>query len=185
LEARYNYEDQRTGSVWVGYNFSAGNNLVFEITPFAPGALMPLTYKKFAISSENEYVINTDDRTANFFYTWSEFGYLPIKWLRVGLVGQRTRAYQTIPANTADWADTWPRNAHVADVDVQTPTKSSSGKFRRIGPVKRSRQKPKSGALARREAAAPQRVKAASWTCCLFGSGGEHLEETKIAVSRA
>ena len=105
LEARYNYEDQRTGSVWIGYNFSSGNNLVLEITPmvggvfgrtkgFAPGALVSLTYKKFDISSENEYVVNTDDRTANCFYTWSELGYSPLKWLRVGLVGQRTRAYR-------------------------------------------------------------------------------------------
>ena len=54
-----------------------------------------LTYKKFDISSENEYVVNIDDRTANFFYTWSELGYSPLQWLRVGLVGQRTRAYQT------------------------------------------------------------------------------------------
>lgn len=40
LEARYNYEEQETGSFWIGYNFRTGNNLVFEITPMvgaAPG----------------------------------------------------------------------------------------------------------------------------------------------------
>ena len=106
MEARYNYEDRQTASVWMGYNFKAGNNLVFEITPMvgavfgrtkgvAPGALMSITYKKFDISTENEYVVNTDDRTANFFYTWSELGYSPLNWLRVGLVAQRNRAYQT------------------------------------------------------------------------------------------
>ena len=33
LEARYNYEDQRTGSLWAGYNFSAGKKLQFAVTP--------------------------------------------------------------------------------------------------------------------------------------------------------
>jgi hypothetical protein len=28
LEARYNYEDLRTGSLWAGYNFSVGKKLV-------------------------------------------------------------------------------------------------------------------------------------------------------------
>jgi hypothetical protein len=30
LEARYNYEELKTGSVWFGYNFSAGKKLQFE-----------------------------------------------------------------------------------------------------------------------------------------------------------
>ena len=106
LETRYNYEDQRTGSAWIGYNFKAGTNLVFELTPMvgavfgrtkgiAPGALMSLTYKKFDISSENEFVVTTQDRIANYFYTWSEVGYSLLDWLRAGVVVQRTRAYQT------------------------------------------------------------------------------------------
>ena len=32
---------------------------------------------------------STDD------YNWSEVGWSPLAWLRVGLVAQRTRAYQT------------------------------------------------------------------------------------------
>jgi len=106
LEARYNYEDQETGSAWIGYNLSAGKNVVFDFTPMiggvfgrtegvAPGFLMSLTYKKLDLSTENEYVFNTEDSTENFFYTWSEIGYSPFSWLRVGLVGQRTRAYET------------------------------------------------------------------------------------------
>src|SRR5215470_2039731 len=57
LEARYNYENLRTGSLWAGYNFTAGKNLVFHATPMiggvfgrtngiAPGCLASLTYKK-------------------------------------------------------------------------------------------------------------------------------------------
>src|SRR5262249_32058662 len=37
LEARYDYEDQRTGSVWFGYNFSAGKKLVLKLTPMIGG----------------------------------------------------------------------------------------------------------------------------------------------------
>ena len=33
LEARYNYEYQKTGSLWAGYNFSAGDKVEFEVTP--------------------------------------------------------------------------------------------------------------------------------------------------------
>jgi hypothetical protein len=106
LEARYNYEDQRTGSGWIGYNFQAGNNLVFDITPMvgvvfgrtdgvAPGALMSITYKKFDLSTETEYVFDADEESDSFLYTWSELGYSPVNWLRVGLAGQRTRAYET------------------------------------------------------------------------------------------
>ena len=33
LEARYNYEDFNTGSLWVGYNLSAGEKVTLEFTP--------------------------------------------------------------------------------------------------------------------------------------------------------
>ena len=56
---------------------------------------MSLTYKKLDLSTENEYVFNTEDSAENFFYTWSEVGYSPFSWLRVGVAGQRTRAYET------------------------------------------------------------------------------------------
>ena len=29
----------------------------------------------------------------SYNYAWSELGYKPLEWLRVGAVGQRTRAY--------------------------------------------------------------------------------------------
>ena len=33
VEARFNYEDRDTGSVWFGYNFSVGEEVTLEITP--------------------------------------------------------------------------------------------------------------------------------------------------------
>jgi len=106
LEARYNYEAQRTGSLWAGYNLSVGEKLVFEATPMiggvfgdvnavAPGLLYTLTYKKVELYSANEYLFDTSTKAGNFFYTWTQLTYSPLEWLTVGYVVQRTRAYQT------------------------------------------------------------------------------------------
>jgi hypothetical protein len=106
LEARYNYEDQETGSLWIGYNLSVGHELVLEATPMlggvfgnttgiAPGYLVSLTYKRFELSTQGEYVYDTKDRTGSFFYNWNELTYSPVDWFRAGLVSQRTRAYHT------------------------------------------------------------------------------------------
>ncbi|MGH7492218.1 MAG: hypothetical protein ACREOO_07470 [bacterium] len=37
LEARYNYEDLETGSVFLGWNFSVGDELSLEATPMIAG----------------------------------------------------------------------------------------------------------------------------------------------------
>jgi len=106
LEARYNNENQETGSLWVGYNLSAGDKLVLEATPMiggvfgnttgiAPGYRVSLTYKRFELSTEGEYVFDTKDRAGSFFYNWNELTYSPVGWFRAGLVSQRTRAYHT------------------------------------------------------------------------------------------
>ena len=106
LEARYNYENLETGSAWVGYNFSGGKKLEWEFTPMlggvfgnttgiAPGYKLSLTYWKFEFSSEGEWVFDTGNSEGNFFYNWSELSISPVDWFRFGLVGQRTRAYQT------------------------------------------------------------------------------------------
>ena len=61
LEARYNYENLRTGSVWFGYNISAGKELVLNVTPMigsvfgqssgiAPGCEASLSYKRVTLS---------------------------------------------------------------------------------------------------------------------------------------
>ena len=106
LEARYNYENLRTGSLWFGRNFSFGNQLTLDVTPMiggvfgrsagvAPGYRAALSYKGLSLDTEGEYFFDGRDRTGNFFYTWSEFSYSPVDWLRIGAIIQRTKAYQT------------------------------------------------------------------------------------------
>jgi hypothetical protein len=106
LEARYNYEAPRTGSFWVGYNFSVGKDVTLNFTPMlggvfgdttgiAPGYTFTLGWWKLELSSQGEYVIDTRNSSDSFFYTWSELSMAPAEWFRFGLVVQRTKLYQT------------------------------------------------------------------------------------------
>jgi hypothetical protein len=106
LEGRYNYENQQTGSLWAGYNFSAGKKLKIDLTPmiggvfgqttgFAVGCETTLTYKQLQFTSSNEYVFDTTNRSGSFFYSWPEITYSPTGWFRIGLVAQHTKAYHT------------------------------------------------------------------------------------------
>jgi hypothetical protein len=106
LEARYNYENLKTGSAWIGYNFGGGKKLEWKFTPMlggvfgnttgiAPGYKLSLIYWKFEFSSEGEFVYDTRNSEDNFTYNWSELSFSPVDWFRFGLVGQRTRVYQT------------------------------------------------------------------------------------------
>ena len=104
LEGRYNYEDLDTGSLWVGYNFAAGKNVVLDVTPMVggsfgrtngigPGLEASLTYKKIALSVSNEYVYNPVYKTENFYYSWLQLTYSPSKWLNFGALTQHMKAF--------------------------------------------------------------------------------------------
>jgi hypothetical protein len=106
LEARYNYENLRTGSLWAGYNFSWGKKWQFEVTPMiggvfgrtngiAPGCEASLAWKRLTFSIDNEYVFDTTSKTGNFYYSWPQITYKPLDWLKLGLVAQHTKAFQT------------------------------------------------------------------------------------------
>ena len=106
LEARYNYENLHTASLWSGYNFTLSDKLEMKLTPMiggdfgtktaiAPGYLGTLSYKGIALFSQGEFVFDTRERRGSFFYTWSELSYAPAGWFRAGIVAQRTKAYQT------------------------------------------------------------------------------------------
>jgi hypothetical protein len=106
LEARYNYEDLRTGSLWIGCNFSAGKKVVFKITPMvggvfgrttgiAPGCEASLAFKRITLSISSEYVFDTADSSGSFYYSWPQLAYAPTDWFRVGLAAQHTKAFRT------------------------------------------------------------------------------------------
>jgi len=106
LEGRYNYEARESGSAVVGWNFSGGDQLTFAITPIVgalfgsthgviPGVEVSVAYGPFDAYIEAEYVYDSHDQSNNYYYAWSELGWKPADWLRLGLVGQRTRVVQT------------------------------------------------------------------------------------------
>src|SRR4029453_15829066 len=67
LEARYNYEERKTVSTWMGYNFSVGKTVTLDITPILGGVIGDtdgiglgyegtLTWRWVELYSESEYV---------------------------------------------------------------------------------------------------------------------------------
>jgi hypothetical protein len=102
LEARYNYEAQNAGSAFVGWTFSGGKEITWEITPiagamfgaargFVPGVEATLGWRDFDAYVEAEYVDNRAEPGTRYWYAWTEIGWKPVEWLRVGLAAQRTR----------------------------------------------------------------------------------------------
>ena len=104
LEARYNYESVGARSAFVGWTFAGGETITWELTPlvggawgttqaFIPGLEATVAWKQLDFYIEAEYVRDSSDHSASYFYAWSELGYRPVEWLRVGIAGQRTRIY--------------------------------------------------------------------------------------------
>jgi len=101
FEARYNYEVRNAGSAFVGWKFSGGDAVTFEVTPIIgllfgagrgviPGVEASVAWGPFDAYIEAEYVDDREQAGGSYFYAWSEVAWKPVEWLRVGIVGQRT-----------------------------------------------------------------------------------------------
>ncbi len=102
IETRHNYEARHATSVLVGWRFSGGDTIAWEMTPLI-GALAGSTrgaiagieasvaYRAVDLYVEAEYVEETGGQGDSYFYAWTELAFRPVEWLRVGVVGQRTR----------------------------------------------------------------------------------------------
>jgi hypothetical protein len=106
IEARYNYEAIDSGSLFVGWKFSGGEKLTWEVTPIlgavfgqkegiAPGFEASIGYGIVDFYTETEYVRDLEVRQDSFTYSWNELGISPLEWLRFGIVTQRTMVYQS------------------------------------------------------------------------------------------
>ncbi|MEP6748211.1 MAG: hypothetical protein ABJB86_10835 [Bacteroidota bacterium] len=105
-EARYNYEDVNTVSLYAGHTFSAEKEFSWSFTPMIGGMAgklkggsfglnADLNFKGFYFSSQAQYSVSAQTRFDNFFYNWSEFYYAPTPWLYTGIAVQHTRLYAT------------------------------------------------------------------------------------------
>ena len=104
LEARVNYESVGARSVFAGWTFSGGEEITWEVTPliggawgttkaFVPALEASAAWGRLDLYVEAEYVRESSERSDNYLYTWSELGFRPVEWLRLGVAAQRTRAY--------------------------------------------------------------------------------------------
>ncbi|MCY2959071.1 MAG: hypothetical protein NTY35_02810 [Planctomycetota bacterium] len=106
LEARYNYEDLDTASLFAGWTFEVGEELHAAITPMvggifgdtngvAPALLLDVGWSKLTFYSEAEYVFDTDDSDEDYFYSWSTLTWRFSKVLAAGLVSERSKIVDT------------------------------------------------------------------------------------------
>ncbi len=104
FEARYNYESVGARSAFVGWTFSGGEAVTWELTPllggawgttqaFVPALEASVAWRRLDFYVEAEYVRDSRQRSESYFYAWSELGFRPVEWLRVGIAGQRTNVY--------------------------------------------------------------------------------------------
>ncbi|HEY6170635.1 MAG TPA: hypothetical protein VIX80_00110 [Candidatus Kapabacteria bacterium] len=100
LEARYNYEDLKTASVFGGYNFEFSVTLTDDPTQFSiipmigfafgrtdaiiPGLELRMIDDIFDVYFEYEYTITLPNEETNFFYSWTEIAMTPIENFRAG-----------------------------------------------------------------------------------------------------
>lgn len=101
-EARYNYEDIETFSLYLGKAFTFGkNDLSCSLVPMLGGSVgrfngistglnIDMEYDKFFFSSQSQYSRSTNQCSQSFTYSWSEVGYQSLKWLYAGLSVQHT-----------------------------------------------------------------------------------------------
>jgi hypothetical protein len=106
LEARYNYEDLKTGSLFAGWKISTGEEFTAEFTPMLGAAVgrtmgvipaleISLAYGIFDLYDESEYLVDLQDEGSSYFYSWLELGITPVDMLRFGVTAQRLRAAET------------------------------------------------------------------------------------------
>jgi hypothetical protein len=106
LEARYNYEARNATSIFAGWKFAGGDTVKFEVTPIVgglfgaaravvPGLEASVSWRALDIYVEAEYVRDLNHSSESYVYSWTELGWRPVEWLRVGFVGQRTRTVDT------------------------------------------------------------------------------------------
>ena len=104
LEARANYEAVHAQSAFVGWTFSWGEKVKLEATPIAgavagsargPIAGIEATFSAGAFDYylEAEHVSPRNEDESSYNYAWTELGWRPSEWLRLGAVGQHTRIY--------------------------------------------------------------------------------------------
>jgi hypothetical protein len=105
-EARYNYDDLQTFSMYGGKTFSKKGNWSYSATPLIGGLIgkmnggsfglnMDLSYQNLFISTQSQYTFSLEESNDKFLYSWTELGYQAMPWLYGGMALQQTNIYRT------------------------------------------------------------------------------------------
>jgi hypothetical protein len=105
-EARYNYDDVETFSLYAGKKFSREGDLSYSATPMIGGLVgrmngasvgmnMEAGFQKLFFTCQSQYSFSLEDKTNKFFFNWSELGVQATDWLYGGLAMQQTNIYKT------------------------------------------------------------------------------------------
>lgn len=101
-KVRYNYEEKNSLGVYVSKSFSRTVDLLeYSIEPLVGGVLgkfnggsfglnTALDYRNFFFHTQSQFTFSSQDKSADFFFGWYEFGYSPLPWLSFGCSLQET-----------------------------------------------------------------------------------------------
>jgi len=103
-EARYNYEDLQTFSLFAGRAFTGKSDLSYSFIPMlgwstgrfkgvSAAMNIDLEYHNFFLSAQTQYSVSTTRSRDYFLYSWSELGYQSLAWLYTGLSVQHTQDF--------------------------------------------------------------------------------------------
>lgn len=103
-EARYNYEELQTGSLYAGKNFSGGKKINYSVTPMlgvvfgkynggSAAMNVDIEYGKMFFSGQLQYTVNKENKEEDFFYNWSELGCNIGNKFYGGISMQQTKLY--------------------------------------------------------------------------------------------
>lgn len=101
-EMRYNYEDNRTLSLYTGRTFAhEGNRLSYSATPLIGGVIgkfkggsmglnLTLDFNNLFFESQSQYSFGVNGESMDFLFAWSDVGYQVRPWLFGGVSAQNT-----------------------------------------------------------------------------------------------
>jgi hypothetical protein len=95
FEARYNYEDTRTFSIYAGKSFYPDKKEQIEITPLiggvfgnlngiSPGLNFSASHKRFSTETQTQYTFDLKDPGNSFYWDWTNFSFGVYKNLGIG-----------------------------------------------------------------------------------------------------
>lgn len=104
-EARYNYDEVNTFSLYAGRTFSGKGNVSWQATPLLGGLMGEMTggslgmnfgmdFRKVFLTSQSQYSFSLENNVDKYFFNWSEIGYEVTRWLYGGLALQQTNIHR-------------------------------------------------------------------------------------------